>query len=162
MQNFREIYDRQADHVYRLCMIYLKNDGDAQDGVQEIFLKLLEKNITFENQAHEQAWFIRTTKNYCMDQLKSFWRKKRTDLEQWSEWVADEPAEEGALLEMVMELPVKYREVLYLYYYEDYSVREISGMLGRKESTIQSQLAAGRKKLRQQFVLCAEAKGLQH
>lgn len=151
MEDFRAIYDRQADRVYRLCMVYLKNDGDAQDGVQEIFLKLLQKNISFENEDHERAWFIRTAKNYCMDQLKSFWRIKRTDLGQWQEPAAEEPPEEGALLEMVMELPVKYREVLYLYYYEDYSVREISSMLGRKESTVQSQLAAGRKKLRQQI-----------
>lgn len=151
MQRFREIYDRQAERIYRICMIYMKNDSDAQDGVQEIFLKILEKNIQFQDEEHEQAWCVRATKNYCMDQLKSFWRKKRTDLVTWKEMSVDEDTEEGRLLEMVMELPVKYREVLYLYYYEEYSIRKISGMLERKESTIQSQLAAGRKKLRQQI-----------
>lgn len=151
MEDFRAVYDRQADRVYRLCMLYLKNDSDARDGVQDIFLKLLEKNISFESAVHEQAWFIRTTKNYCIDKLKSFWRRKRADWNEWSGQAGNEPQEEGVLLEMVMKLPMKYREVLYLYYYEEYSVREIGNMLGRKESTIQSQLAAGRKKLRQQL-----------
>lgn len=151
MERFREIYDRQAECIYRVCMIYMKNDSDAQDGVQEIFLRIMEKDIPFQDEEHERAWCIRAAKNYCMDQLKSFWRKKRTDLATWKEVAADEDTREGKLLEMVMALPVKYREVLYLYYYEEYSVREISSMLERKESTIQSQLAAGRKKLKQQI-----------
>ena len=151
MQHFQEIYQRQADCVYRLCMIYLKNESDAQDGLQEVFLRALERGVSFESEEHERAWCIRTAKNYCMDQLKSFWRKKRSPMEHWRERAESRPEEDGILLEFVMDLPVKYRDVLYLYYYEGYSVREISGMLERKESTIQSQLAAGRKRLRQRI-----------
>lgn len=151
MERIQEIYERQAERVFRLCMIYLKNGSDAQDGMQEVFLKLLEREVLFEDEEHEKAWCIRTAKNYCLDQLKSFWRKKRTTLEHWKETADPGSSEEGALLEMVMELPVKYRDVLYLYYYEEYSVREIGSMLERKESTIQSQLSAGRKKLRQRM-----------
>lgn len=148
MWQFKKIYDRQAERVYRICLIYLKNESDAQDGLQEVFLKLLENPVSFKDEEHEKAWCIRTAKNYCFDQLKSFWHKKRVSMENWREAGETTASEEGALLEIVMKLPVKYRDVLYLYYYEDYSVREISSMLGRKESTIQSQLAAGRKKLR--------------
>lgn len=151
MQHFQEIYERQAERVYRLCMIYMKNESDAQDGMQEVFLKLLEREMLFEDEGHERAWCIRTAKNYCLDQLKSFWRKKRTTMEHWRETADPGSDQEGDLLELVMDLPVKYRDVLYLYYYEEYSVREISGMLERKESTVQSQLAAGRKKLRQRI-----------
>lgn len=151
MDYLKEIYMRQAQRIHRICMLYLKNESDAQDGVQEVFLKLLERGVIFEDEDHEKAWCICTAKNYCLDQLKSFWRKKRTTMEHWRESVEMKTSEEGMLLEKVMELPVKYRDVLYLYYYEEYSVREISRLLERKESTIQSQLAAGRKKLRQQI-----------
>lgn len=148
MRQFKNIYDRQAERVYRICLIYMKNESDAQDGMQEVFLRLLENPVTFKDEEHEKAWCIRTAKNYCLDQLKNFWRKKRVPMENWKETVESKTPQENVLLEMVMKLPVKYRDVLYLYYYEDYSIREISGMLERKESTIQSQLAAGRKKLR--------------
>lgn len=151
MGHLKEIYDRQAERVYRICLIYMKNESDAQDGMQEVFLRLLEHPVSFEDEEHEKAWCIRTAKNYCLDQLKSFWRKKRSSMESWQEAAEINSSEEGALLEMVMQLPVKYRDVLYLYYYEEYSVREISGMLERKESTVQSQLAAGRKKLRREI-----------
>lgn len=146
-EEFYFIYERQVDMVYKLCKIYLKNENDARDGVQEVFLKLWEKKPEFSDQQHEKAWLIRVTKNYCFNQLKSSWFRKRIDIEDWTVIPAKSATENNELLEMVMALSAKFREVLYLYYYEGFSVREISVLLQRKESTIQSQLAAGRKKL---------------
>ena len=150
-EEFRVLYDRYVDMLYKICMVYLKNENDAKDGVQEIFLKLWEKRPSFSDQEHEKAWLIRIAKNHCINQLKSSWFRKRSDPPDWSAIPAEEAEEDTELLELVMSLPVKFREVLYLYYYEGYSVREISRLLDRKESTLQSRLAAGREKLKERI-----------
>ena len=82
-----------------------------------------------------------------MNLLKNFWKSK-VDMGDIPEKNYEETEEDSLLLDKIMELPVKYREVLYLYYYEEYSIREISELLSRKESTIQTQLAAARQKLK--------------
>ncbi|MDD6038616.1 MAG: sigma-70 family RNA polymerase sigma factor [bacterium] len=153
--NIQEIYDRQKERVYRLALLYLKNIADAEDAVSAIFLKVMTKKIEFHDLDHETAWFITATKNYCKDLLKASWRKK-VDLGTLPERAAEE-SQSAELLSLVMELPPKYREVLYLYYYEGYSLRELSVMLKRKESTLQSRLATARKRLK--AVLEREADG---
>lgn len=149
---FHEKYECYCDMVYRICMLYLKNESDARDGLQDIFLKIWEKQPVFENASHEKAWLISTTKHYCLDVLKSSWHKKRVALDINREIMSDEREQEYPVLDEILKLPQKYREVLYLYYYEEYSVKEIGIMLKRKESTIQSRLAAGRNKLKTRLV----------
>ena len=144
--DMKEIYERQGKRVYCIAMLYLKNKEDAEDAVQNVFIKLLDKPRSFESLEHEKAWFIMVTKNYCKDVLKSSWFRK-VDLGTLPELV-QEDKEEGELLIHIYSLGKKYREVVYLYYYEEYSVKEIARMLHRKESTIQTQLATARKKLR--------------
>lgn len=144
--NIKEIYERQVKRVYCIAMLYLKNKADAEDAVQNVFIKLMEKPIEFESLEHEKAWFIMVTKNYCKDVLKSSWFRK-VELGELPELV-QEDEEEQELLIHIYSLGKKYREVVYLYYYEEYSVKEISKILHRKESTIQTQLATARKKLR--------------
>lgn len=80
-ENFHRTYEKYSDLVYRLCLLYLKNESDAKDGLQDIFLKLWEKKPSFKNEQHTQAWLIRTTKNYCLDILKGSWHKKRVRFE---------------------------------------------------------------------------------
>ena len=154
---FHEKYECYCDMVYRICMLYLKNESDARDGLQDIFLKMWEKQPVFENASHEKAWLISTTKHYCLDVLKSSWHKKRVALDINREIMSDEREQEYPVLDEILKLPQKYREVLYLYYYEEYSVKEIGIMLKRKESTIQSRLAAGRNKLKTRL---ADRKGV--
>lgn len=144
--DLRALYDRQHRRVYRLAMIYLKNTYDAEDTVQNIFIKLMKHPMEFESPEHENAWFIRVTKNYCKDVLKTFW-KKHIELGDVPDYGTKETDCRDISEEMMM-LSAKYREVLYLYYYEDYSIREMSELLHRKESTIQTQLATARKKLK--------------
>ena len=141
-----DIYERQIDRVYRTAMMYLKNSADAEDVVQGVFLRFLEKSPKFANEDHEKAWFIRVTRNFCKDVLKTFW-KKNVNLGEVPEPIAAEETQSD-LLETVLTLQEKYREVIYLYYYEGYSVKEMSAILRRKESTIQTQLSAARKKLK--------------
>ena len=154
---FHEKYECYCDMVYRICMLYLKNESDARDGLQDIFLKMWEKQPVFENASHEKAWLISTTKHYCLDVLKSSWHTKRVALDINREIMSDEREQEYPVLDEILKLPQKYREVLYLYYYEEYSVKEIGIMLKRKESTIQSRLAAGRNKLKTRL---ADRKGV--
>lgn len=145
-RGIKEIYNREYERVYRTALIWLKNIQDAQDAVQNIFIKLLENPRTFESEEQEKAWFITVTKNYCKDILKSSWRR-RVDLGE----IPERAREEGEIYDVMtdmLKLPVKYREVLYLYYYEGYSVKELSELLDRKQSTLQTQLATARKKLR--------------
>ncbi|MFS0859165.1 RNA polymerase sigma factor [Paenibacillus taichungensis] len=146
---FDDIYKRNVDTVYRLCYVYLKNIADAEDAVQSIFLKLLDSNISFSNRNHEKAWFILTTKNHCKDILKSWWKVRKVDVESLPDLPSKVGYElSGNVLEKLLELPAKYKIVLFLYYFEGYSVKEISSLLGDKESTIQTRLSTGRKRLK--------------
>lgn len=149
---FQEMYVRQAGMVYRICFLYLKNKADTEDAVQNIFLKAWEKGKEFMDENHEKAWFITVARNYCKDELKSHWKKKRVDWEDIENQKAQEisgfEGEESPVLAGIMELEVMYRELLYLYYFEGYAIKEMADILKRKESTIQSQLASARKKLK--------------
>jgi len=143
-----ELYQRQAELVYRLCYIYLKSPVDAEDAVQSVFLKLIQAPISFNDREHEKAWLTVTARNYCKDVLKSWWKTRRVVLDalpEISSWNGVEPS--GKMLARLLSLPEKYKTVLYLYYFEQYSVREIAEMLGHKESTIQTQLSRGRRRL---------------
>jgi len=157
-QEFQAVYDRQAERVYKICCLYLGNPMDAQDAVQNLFLKLLEKKTAFRDEQHEAGWFCIAARNHCKDILRSSWHRKRVDADEWfleNETVQKSEMQKNPYLEQALHrLPMKQKEVLHLYYYEGYSVREIAGLLKRKESTVQTQLAAGRRKLRQQYEHC--------
>ncbi|AYB38148.1 RNA polymerase sigma factor [Brevibacillus laterosporus] len=144
-----ELYQRHADLVYRLCYIYLKNPVDAEDAVQSVFIKLIKSQMIFNDYEHEKAWLMVTTRNYCKDILKNWWKTRRVVLDalpEVSSWNGNKSS--GEVLARLLSLPEKYKTVLYLYYFEEYSVKEISEMLGHKESTIQTQLSRGRKLLK--------------
>lgn len=136
-----------SDLILRLSYTYLKNTQDAEDICQTVFLKLLTSGQTFDSPAHEKAWIIRATANACKDTMRNAFRRRTVALEV----VAETPAPtalENDVLEAVMALPENYREAVYLYYYEGYSVREIAGLLGRSESAVNAHLRRGRQKLR--------------
>jgi RNA polymerase sigma factor (sigma-70 family) len=144
-----ELYQRHVDQVYRLCYIYLKNPVDAEDAVQSVFLKLIKSQMVFNDHGHEKAWLMVITRNYCKDILKNWWKTRRVDLDalpEVSSWNSDEPSEK--VFAKLLSLPENYKTVLYLYYFEEYSVKEISEMLERKESTIQTQISRGRGRLK--------------
>ena len=146
---FREFYDRQVKRVYRLAMVLMGNISDAEDVTQTVFLKAWEKKPDFRDSDHEIAWILTTTRNQCKDIHKSFYRRKRADLENAPEpQVTLETQMDSEIWEALQSLAEKYRMVLYLYYYEGYSARELSVILGRRESTLQTQLATGRKQMK--------------
>ena len=151
-----EAIERYGDTVRRLCMLHLKNEADTQDIFQTVFLKYLLHTADFESREHEKAWFIRVTISACRDVLKSVFRRRTVSLEE----VRDLPAPEGEggdVLRAVLSLPRKYREVVYLHYYEGYTAPEIGDILGRNVNTVYTDLTRAREKLRS--MLGGEADG---
>lgn len=137
---------------------FIKNTQDAEDAAQTIFLKVMEKQPVFSDEHHTRAWLLTVTRNYCRDVQRSFWHRKRTDMEHLPE-PSVEPfdRQESLLFEIFQTLPKKQREVVYLYYFEDYSIKEIANLLERNESTVQSQLFAARKRMKKQFSISKAA-----
>lgn len=122
MRNEQEVnraVEEYSDMIRRLCMIHLKNYADTEDIFQTVFLKYVLSSVVFENKEHEKAWFIRVTINACKDLLKSFFRSRITSLDEILEQAADMQEENKEVLEAVLSLPSKYRDVVYLHYYED-------------------------------------------
>ena len=136
-----------SDLILRLSYTYLRSTQDAEDICQTVFLKLLTSGQVFDSPAHEKAWIVRATANACKDVLRSSFRRRTVGLEVVAETPAP-AAPTGDVLEAVMALPENYRDAVYLYYYEGYSVREIASLLGRSQSAVNAHLSRGRQKLR--------------
>lgn len=144
-ENICVVIEKYKDCVYKTAYTYCKNSHDAEDIFQEVFLKYLKSRPVFNDAVHEKAWFIRVTVNCSKNLLKSSWFTKTSSLD---ENILCEDKEEKILIDSVMRLPKKYRIVVYLYYYEEYSIEEISKLLKRKVSTIQTQLKRARERLK--------------
>ena len=143
----RRLVDTYADMVLRISYQYLKQTYDAEDICQTVFLKYLTADLSFDSVEHEKAWIIRTAINACKDHLKSSWFRRTVALED-AAVIAGPPVPDSWLLDAMKGLPEKYRICLYLYYYEEYSAREIGAVMGVSESAVGQYLTRGRRKLR--------------
>lgn len=139
------IVEKYSDTLIRVCFSYMKNMNDAEDLAQEVFIKFMEKKPSFEDCQHEKAWLIRVAINMSKNRLKTAWFRKTVPLH---ELTYDFTPKESTVMNAVLELPSKYKGVILLYYFEGYSIAEIAGILGEKESTIGSQLSRARKLLK--------------
>lgn len=146
-QMFEEIYKRQSAMVYRVCFSYMKNAPDAEDMTADVFEKLLKAGKNFHDAEHEKAWLLRTAINQCKDSLKHWWRK-RADIHDYEHIEASSPTPENEVLEIVLGLPERYKDVVYLYYYEGYQTAEIASILNKPHSTIRSHLREARNLLK--------------
>ena len=142
---------RYQNMVYRTALHALGSPQDADDAVQEVFLRLFRCGEAFDGEEHLRRWLLRVTVNYCRDLLKSPWRKRRVSWEEVPEIPVFDRPEQAALYQEVMALPEKYRTVLYLFYYEELSVREIGELLGVGDSTVTTRLARARKRLKERL-----------
>ncbi len=150
-QEANRAIDRYSDMVRRLCLIHLKNDADTEDIFQTVFLKYVLSSVAFESEEHEKAWLIRVTINACKDLLKSFFHRHTVPLDEILEKPAEVQEDHREVLEAVLALPQKYREVVYLHYYEGYTAPEIGKILGKKENTIYTLLTRSRQLLREKL-----------
>lgn len=137
-----------ADTVKRICILHLKNVSDTEDIFQEVFLKYAMSDIVFENEEHEKAWLIRVTFNQCKDLMKSFFRRKTVPLDSVITPADRSEEDHSDVLEAVLQLPQKYRNVVYLHYFEGYSAVEISKMLNGNVNTIYTLLSRAKEKLK--------------
>ena len=144
---------KYSDMVYKLAYSMVKDQYDAEDIHQEVFIKYIDKSPNFESEEHEKAWFLRVTINLVKNLWKSAWKQKVTNFfdfenEQKMPQIL-EPSKEDDIIEVVKTLPQKYRVVIHLFYYEELSIGEIAKVLKMKESTVRTQLTRARQKLRE-------------
>lgn len=143
--NIENAVKEYADMVFRVCFMILKNDADAQDAVQETFLKYIQKAPHFENESHEKSWLIKVATNHSLNMLKSRRRYSDTNIESIKVFADDE--ETVFVLEALVSLPQKYSVVIALHYIEGYKVKEIAQMIGKTPSAVKMRLQKGRKLL---------------
>ncbi len=145
-----EIYNRNVDTVYRVCFMFMKNESDTEDMVQNTFIRLMKDKTVFQSEEHEKAWLIRTASNLCKDHFKHWW-SKTIGIDQTAETVVDQSFTTDSSLDMVMALPSKCKSAIYLYYYEGYSTVEIAKILKKNQSTVRGYLHTGRKLLKMEM-----------
>lgn len=148
-EKLEELYDKYKDHVYRLAFAYCKNKADAEDIMQEVFIKCFSIDIDIGNESMVKSWLFKVTVNKCRDMFRSLrYRYSLTALPLEEADITYETTEESKVFHAVMSLPAKYRTVIHLYYYEGYSVKETGEIIGISESAVQTQLYRARKKLK--------------
>lgn len=137
---------RNSNTVYHLAYAQMKNTSDADDVYQKVFYRYIRKKPLFESLEHEKAWFIRVTVNCCKTSLKSFWKTKVCELDETFE---DTEVEKEDLSFALKKLSKKYSAVLYLFYFEDMSIKEIASALNLKEGNVGVLLSRARQKLKE-------------
>ncbi|MBE5943126.1 MAG: sigma-70 family RNA polymerase sigma factor [Lachnospiraceae bacterium] len=143
---FLEIYDKYKNTVYSVIFNYVKNVEDTADLQQEVFIKLFNNQTEYENDEHIKAWLIRVSANMSKNHLRN---KKHVSDEPFSEDIPFyDKKENDDLVKEVLALPEKYRIPIHLFYYEDYSIKQISEVLETPEATVKVRLKRGREKLK--------------
>ena len=141
------LLDKYGNAVLRMAYGYLHNMTDAEDIVQETMIRFLNAAPAFESPAHEKAWLLRVAANLSKNRIA--YNKIRQSDELNEEITAEEAEDLSFVWEAVKSLPVKYREVIHLFYHEGYQTAQIAKVLGRNESTVRSDLRRGREKLKE-------------
>ncbi len=142
---FLEIYEKYKNTVYSVIFNYVKNTDDTADLHQDVFVSLINQDGEFESEEHIKAWLIRVAANKCKNFLRS--RKHIADEPISEEIPYFQQQEDTELLKMVLQLPEKYRIPIHLFYYEDYSIKQIADVLDIPEATVKIRLKRGREKL---------------
>ncbi len=146
-QGFNELYKRNYAAVYRYA-IYMQSVQDAEDCTEDAFLKLINTGMTFNDENHERAWLTVVAANICKDRLKHWWRKKTEGIADHEDIAGESGEMHNDVLEAVMALPTKYKEVVILFYYEGYKTEEISRLVKKPASTVRNLLRDARTKLK--------------
>lgn len=148
-QTVEELAGRYRDNLFAAAFHICKNAADADDIVQETFLQYYVTKKEFDSEQHIRAWLLRVAINKAKNVNRTFWRQHKAPLEDYMETLAFETPQEETLFETVMKLPEKYRIIIHLYYYEDYSVSEIAKVLKLTQSNVKVRLSRGRRLLKE-------------
>lgn len=148
--------EQYGDTVRRICLVHLKNYADTEDIFQTVFLKYVLRSAPFDSPEHEKAWIIRVTVNACRDLLKSFFRSRSVPLEELTTQAAEMPEESREIWDAVLALPPRYKNVVYLHYYEGYTAVEIGKILKKNTNTVYTLLNRARQLLKKDLEEVAE------
>lgn len=145
----QELIEHYQNNLYIVAFNVCKNPEDAEDVVQDTFIQYHTNKKEFENEQHIRAWLIRVVINKAKNMNHTFWRQNKLSLEDYMETLAFETPETETLFETVMKLPEKYRIVIHLFYYEDYTIHEIADILKISQSNTKVRLSRGRALLKE-------------
>ena len=140
--------EQYRDRLFAAAFQVCGNAADAEDAAQEALLRYHLSDKQFESQEHIRAWLLRVAINWAKNISRSFWRRNTVPLEEYMETLEFDCQESREIFREVMALPEKYRLVIHLYYYEDYSVEEIGRILGIRVSNVKVRLSRGRQMLK--------------
>lgn len=138
-----------GDRLFRICLVLLGNERDAEDAVQETILKYILKAPAFEGREHEKAWLIRVATNQCRDMQRFRLRHPQVNLEELNNYAQD--ARDCEVFDALMRIPPKFRLVMILHYVEGYRTEEIARMIGKSASAVKMRLQKGRKLLAEEY-----------
>lgn len=155
-ESFDEVMRHYTPTVYRIAFTRLGNAADAEDVSQNVFIRYFKADLTFESEEHRKAWLLHCAVNCANTFASSAWKRHNQDLEELEQIPDERSVEESAersearesVLKAVMQLPPKYRTVIYLFYFEDLSTMQISEVIKVRESTVRSQLSRAREQLK--------------
>lgn len=147
-QSLHELAALYQDNLFAVAFNICQNAQDAEDVIQDTFVQYYTTKKEYENEQHIRAWLIRVAVNKAKNVTRAFWRRNRVSIEDYMETLVFETPESENLFETVMKLPEKYRIVIHLYYYEDYSINEIADILKLSESNVKTRLSRGRAMLK--------------
>lgn len=150
-QTVQELVALYQNNLFAVAFNVCKNAQDAEDIVQDTFIQYYTMKKEFENEQHIRAWLLRVAINKAKNANHTFWRRNKLSLDDYMETLTFETPQSENLFETVMRLPEKYRIAIHLYYYEDYSVREIANILRLSESNVKVRLSRGRSLLKEVF-----------
>lgn len=145
-KDIREAVVKYSDTLYKVCIVILCNEHDAQDAIQETFCRYLEKRPDFCDEEHEKAWLIRVATNICRDMIRFRIRHPKVSIDEVENSL--KATEQKETLRELLQLPVRQKTVIYLHYVEGYRIREIADMLGTTESAVKMRLKRGREQMR--------------
>ena len=148
-QPVQKLIEQYQNNLYAAAFNICQNQMDAEDVVQETFVQYYATKKEFENEHHIRAWLLRIAINKAKNCCRTFWKKNKCTLEDYMETLPFPDSQSRSLFEEVMKLPDKYRIVIHLFYYEDYTVREIAEILKLSESNVKVRLSRGRTLLRE-------------
>lgn len=147
MEDMEALAAAYGPSIYRLAYARTGQRADAEDVMQEVFLRVVKTRPVFDSAAHARAWLLRVAANCANDLFRLPWRRREEPLQE--DMTAPEAPEQGSVTQAVLSLPARYRIPVHLYYYEGYSVAETARLLGKSEGTVKSRLFRARELLRE-------------
>ena len=145
------LFQTYGDMIYRLALVRTRSVADAEDVVQEVFLRCLKSAPVFLSAEHQKAWLLKVTLNCSKSLLGSAFRRHSVAEDAAGQLVSEDEPADSTVYDAVMRLPEKYRTAIHLYYYEDYAVKEIAQMMRTSESTVKSWLHRARGMLKEEL-----------